>query len=323
MVATSGRVTLWGIEIFVATAEEASISTAARRLGASAATVSQQLTNLEGAIGTTLLDRGARPVTLTPAGEMFLRRANTILNEAEQARAELAMADLSRLTRLRLGMIEDLDADVTPALLSKMGSEFKNCHFLLETGASHHLLDQQDARALDIVVAADVGAPASQAEVHPLLVEPFVVAVPRGSFTDGDLAKHLRRSPLIQYTRRHFMGRVIADHLDANGMKGRVRFELDSYHAIMAMIANRAGWSILTPLAVLRAGRFREEVDLLPLPFAPLSRQINLTARKDVMSSMPATIARQIRPLLQELIVDPALARRDWLADTLRVIPAP
>lgn len=322
MVATSGRVTLWGIEIFVATAEEASISTAARRLGASAATVSQQLTNLEGAIGTTLLDRGARPVTLTPAGEMFLRRANTILNEAEQARAELAMADLSRLTRLRLGMIEDFDADVTPALLTEMGREFKNCHFFLETGASHHLLDLQDARALDIVVAADVGTPGAQAEVHPLLVEPFVVAVPRGSFTGGDMIKHLRRLPLIQYTRRHYMGRIIADHLEAHDMKGRVRFELDSYHAIMAMIANRAGWSILTPLAVLRAGRFREEVDLHPLPFAPLSRQINLTARKDVMSSMPGTIAGQIRPLLQALIVEPALARREWLADTLRVIPA-
>ena len=141
MATTAGRVTLWGIEVFVATAEEGAISTASRRLCTSAATVSQQLTNLEGAIGTTLLDRGARPVTLTPAGEMFLRRANTILNEAEQARAELAMADLSRLTRLRLGMIEDFDADVTPALLSEMSKDLKNCQFLLETGATHHLLE--------------------------------------------------------------------------------------------------------------------------------------------------------------------------------------
>lgn len=322
MVATSGRVTLWGIEIFVATAEEASISTAARRLGASAATVSQQLTNLEGAIGTTLLDRGARPVTLTPAGEMFLRRANTILNEAEQARAELAVADLSRLTRLRLGMIEDFDADVTPAMLTQMGREFKNCRFMLETGASHHLLDQLDSRALDIVVAADMGVASPHVEVHPLLVEPFVVALPKGSFTGGDLAKHLRRLSLIQYTTRHHMGRLIASHLDANGVTARGRFELDSYHAIMAMVADRAGWSILTPLAVLRAARFREEVDLHPLPFAPLSRQISLTARKDVLSSMPATIAAQLRPLLQRLIVDPAVAKRDWLADSLRVLQA-
>jgi DNA-binding transcriptional LysR family regulator len=180
MTASSGRITLWGVEVFVATAEEASISAAARRLGASAATVSQQLTNLEGAIGTTLLNRGERPVRLTPAGEMFLRRANTILNEADQARAELAMADLSRLTRFRLGMIEDFDADVTPRLLQGMAETLKNCQFLLETGASHRLYDLLDARALDVIVATDTGAALEGMEVHPLLTEPFIAAAPRG-----------------------------------------------------------------------------------------------------------------------------------------------
>ncbi len=320
MPTTSGRVTLWGMEVFVATAEEASISAAARRLGASAATVSQQLTNLEGAIGTTLLDRGARPVTLTPAGAMFLRRANTILNEAEQARAELAMADLSRLTRLRLGMIEDFDADVTPTLLTAMSGELKNCHFLLETGASHELLDLLDSRALDVIVAAGVDPNAAGMEVYPLLEEPFVAAVPKGSLKDDDLARHLRRMPLIQYTTRHFMGRLIASHLDDQRVVSNGRFELDSYHAIMAMIADRSGWSILTPLAVMRAGRFRDQVDLYPLPFAPLSRTISLTARKDVLSTMPATLAARLKPLLAEMIVGPAVAERRWLADQLRVL---
>ena len=52
----SGRITLWGIEVFVAIAEETSITAAARRLGASASAVSQQLTNLETALGTALLN---------------------------------------------------------------------------------------------------------------------------------------------------------------------------------------------------------------------------------------------------------------------------
>ena len=247
MASTAGRITLWGVEVFVATAEETSISAAARRLGTSAATVSQQLTNLEGAIGATLLNRGERPVTLTPAGEMFLRRANTILNEADQARAELAMADFSRLTRFRLGMIEDFDADVTPRLLSLMGEELKSCQFLLETGASHRLYDLLDTRALDVIVAADMGGPWEGMEVHPLLTEPFVVAVPKGAINGDDVLRHLRRMPLIQYTTRHYMGRLIAGHLARQNLMLAHRFELDSYHAIMAMVAQGAGWTILTP----------------------------------------------------------------------------
>ena len=115
-----GKITLWGIEVFVAPAEERSISAAARRLGASPSAVSQQLTNLETAMGVTLLERNARPVRLTPAGETFRRRASSILNEAAQARAELASRDLSALTRVRLGMIEDFEADVTPQLLARL-----------------------------------------------------------------------------------------------------------------------------------------------------------------------------------------------------------
>ena len=99
-----GRVTLWGIEVFLAVTEEGAISAAARRLGVSPSAISQQLTGLETALGAVLLDRSARPMGLTPAGTMFRRHAQTILNAEAEARSELAMADLSGLTTLRLGV---------------------------------------------------------------------------------------------------------------------------------------------------------------------------------------------------------------------------
>ncbi len=317
---TTGKITLWGVEVFVATAEEASISGAARRLGSSAATVSQQLSNLEGAIGTTLLNRNARPVTLTPAGEMFLRRANTILNEADQAKAELAMADFSRLTRFRLGMIEDFDAEVTPGLLTAMSDDLKNCQFLLETGASHRLFDLLDSRAIDVIVAGDMGQASAGMEVHPLLEEPFVVAAPKGAINGEDVARQLRRMQLIQYTTRHHMGRMIAGHLARQNLRITHRFELDSYHAIMAMVAAGTGWTILTPLGCLRAQRFADAVDLLPMPFAPLSRVISLTARRDILGDMPQTMAARLKPLVNEMIVQPAVQRFPWLQDEMRLL---
>ncbi|RYG89328.1 LysR family transcriptional regulator [Loktanella sp. IMCC34160] len=315
MARTEGRITLWGIEVFVATAAEGSISAAARRLDTSVATVSQQLTNLEAAIGTDLLDRGQRPIGLTPKGEIFLRRANAILNEAEQARAELALSDMSRLTRFRLGMIEDFDADVTPALLSRMGEELKQCQFLLETGASHRLYDLLDERALDVVVAADMGATGAGMEVHRLLEEPFVAAVPKGQG-----ATAFDEMPLIQYTTRHHMGRTIAAHLARENVTLGYRFELDSYHAILAMVAGGTGWTILTPLALSRAQRFNRDVDILPLPFAPMARVIQLTARQGVLGAMPATVAGHLRGLLQDQIVGPEIAARPWLDGRLRVL---
>jgi DNA-binding transcriptional LysR family regulator len=95
---------------------------------------------------------------------------------------------------------------------------------------------------------------------------------------------------------------------------------LDSYHAIMAMVAAGAGWTILTPLGFLRAQRFRDMADVLPLPFAPLSRTISLTARRGVLKDIPAQTAVQLRGLLQEMIVAPGVARLPWLEETLTLL---
>nr|WP_068110152.1 LysR family transcriptional regulator [Tropicimonas marinistellae] len=321
MTDSAGRVTLWGIEVFLAVAEEGAVSAAARRLGASPSGVSQQLSNLETALGTQLIDRTRRPARLTAAGGMFRRRAQRIWNEAMQARAELLSGDMRNLTDLRLGMIEDFDADVTPRLLSDMAGALTECKFLLETGPSHRLLDQLESNALDVVVTAELeGGAAEWMEVHPLLEEPFVAAVPKGFDPGDDGLAALRDLPLIQYTQRHLMGRQIAAHLAHHRVVLSHRFELDSYHAIMAMVASGAGWTILTPLGYLHARRFREEADVYPLPIAPLTRRILLTARTEALQDMPRQLVDRLKPLLQEMIVDTAIERLPWLKGSLRVL---
>ena len=309
-----GRVTLWGIEVFLAAAEEGAISAAARRLGVSPSAVSQQLSSLEAALGAVLMDRSARPLRLTPAGTMFRRHAQVILNAEAEARAELALADLSGLTTLRLGMIEDLDAEVTPQLLAELATELRGCRFLLETGASHHLQEQLSNRALDIIVAADapLDVPDGGREVHPLLAEPFLAVAPKGA----DPAS----LPLIQYTTRHLMGRQIAAHLARQNLRIGARFELDSYTPILAMVAAGAGWTILTPLALHHAARFRDAVELQPLPFDPLGRTLSLQARAGVLRDVPADVAVRLRRLLDRQVVKPTRAIWPWLGDSLRTL---
>ncbi|MFV0334194.1 MAG: LysR family transcriptional regulator [Tropicimonas sp.] len=317
----AGRVTLWGVEVFLAVAEEGSVSAAARRLGASPSAVSQQLSNLEIALGRALIDRSRRPARLTMAGGIFRKRAQRIWNEATRARAELAAGDMEALTDLRLGMIEDFDADVTPCLLSDMAGELRNCRFLLETGASHRLFDLLEARALDVIVAAQHAETAGEwAEIHPLLEDPFVAVLPVGFSTGEASLDVLRDLPFIHYTQRHLMGRQISAHLELNRIELPRRFELDSYHAIMAMVAAGAGWSILTPLGYLHARRFRDQVDILPLPMAPLARRVHLIARPEMFEDMPRRLAGRLKPLLQEMIVAPETDRLPWLKDALRVL---
>lgn len=79
-----------GITAFVTVAEAGSISEAARRLRLSKSVVSERLAELERAVGTSLLHRTTRKLSLTGDGALFLERAANIVREIEAATADLA-----------------------------------------------------------------------------------------------------------------------------------------------------------------------------------------------------------------------------------------
>src|SRR3954464_3597947 len=78
------------LDVFRAVAEHRSFSAAAAALNYTQSSVSQHVTNLERELGTTLLDRGARPVRLTEAGETVLRHAEDLLSRAASIERDLA-----------------------------------------------------------------------------------------------------------------------------------------------------------------------------------------------------------------------------------------
>jgi len=79
-----------GVMTFVAVVEGKSISEAARRLRLSKSVVSERLADLEKSLGTVLLHRTTRKLTLTDDGIAFLERARRIAFEIEQATTDLA-----------------------------------------------------------------------------------------------------------------------------------------------------------------------------------------------------------------------------------------
>jgi DNA-binding transcriptional LysR family regulator len=318
----AGRITLWGVEVFAAVAEAGAVSVAARRLGASASAVSQQIANLEAALGAPLFDRAARPMALTGAGRLFLRRAQRILDEAARARAELTARDLTGLETLRIGAIEDFDATVSPELLANLADNLPRCHFHLETGASHHLVERLEARSLDVAIAAQTGpVRPGWMEAWPLLSDPFVLALPARLATLSDqpaaTAGALPDLPFIHYTARHMMGRLIEGWLARQSLDLPRRFELDSYHAIMAMVAAGAGWSIVTPLGFAAAHRFRARVSLAPLPGPAMSRTICVFARAGQMGDLPGDIAARAGRLIAREVTAPLVAAMPFLAGRL------
>ena len=79
-----------GIAAFVATVEHGSISGAARQLRLSKSVVSERLAELERSLGSALLHRTTRRLSLTEDGAAFLPRAQRITRDVTEAAADIA-----------------------------------------------------------------------------------------------------------------------------------------------------------------------------------------------------------------------------------------
>lgn len=314
-------VTLRGLEVFEVLARTGSVAQAAELTGLSQPAVSQQMRNLETALGADLIDHARRPMRLTPAGRTFLARSERVLSELRLAQSELAVMDLSHLSTLSIGLIDDFDNELTPRLVSILADSLTSCRFKLITAPSHEISAAMQARTLHIAVAASTGEMHDGVTEYPLVRDPFILVTPLGLVADpAEIMASLHTLPLLRYASEQLISRQIEAHLARQKLAFADRFQIGSHLALIAMVARRTGWAVTTPLGYMRATRFHDDIEAHPLPFAAFSRTISLFAGADWTDRVPRDVAQTMRRLVQAHMIDPAIARLPWLSGQLRVI---
>src|ERR687883_1811718 len=104
-----------------ALAEEGSFGRAAHKLGYTQSAVSQQIATLERVVGERLVERpgGPRPVTLTEAGRILLRHAESIIARLQAAQADLAALSAGDAGSLRVGTFQSVGAKLLPEVMRR------------------------------------------------------------------------------------------------------------------------------------------------------------------------------------------------------------
>lgn len=132
------------LRIFQMVAYEKSISKAALRMGYVQSNVTLRIKILEEELGTTLLIRHNKGVTLTYDGEKLLVYADNIirlLNEAEAA--------FKDNNSLRIGATQTISASSVPRWLSSYSKKYPNVQVALRTDTQRNLVDQVVKGELD------------------------------------------------------------------------------------------------------------------------------------------------------------------------------
>lgn len=317
----SDQISLRGLEVLDELSRTGSIQEAAANLGMSAPAASQQLKNLESALGRALVDHNRRPLALSRSGRAYLMHVQSALTHLRKAAAELMLDDLGSLGSLRIGIIDDFDGEVTPQLTVALASVLKSATMSLLTASSASIVEQVAAQQIDIGIAAGPQNPPDGVSDLPILRDPFLLAVPRGYCAKAPTSIDiLSKLPFLRYEKSLLVSRQIATHLARLRLAPEGLIELDSNQAIFGLISNGDGWTISTLVGFQRAKRYQDQVDIYPLPFTGFSRTVSLYYQEDRMPDIARIIADNLRGILQASVIEPGRTSAPWLGDTLAIV---
>jgi LysR family nitrogen assimilation transcriptional regulator len=241
------------LRYFTAIAENGSFSEAAARLHVAQSALSRQIGALEDELGVALFDRHARGVTLTPPGALLVERANRVLGEVAEARAEVMARARLPSGEAVIGTTSTTSRMLYGPLAERFAREFPAVQLRFMEGVPYQLLEGLDTGRIDVAVMVDPDPRAGQI-LEPLVSEQ-VYLIGRGDspgMPRGPCDIHaLRRMPLILLP-RPAGSRVRLDHLAAEaGIELQVSHEVANVDVVKDFVARGLGFALLPHSSIM------------------------------------------------------------------------
>ena len=291
------------IEVFVAIVETRHVTQAAQMLGMTQSAASQHLKNLETALAVSLIDRNIRPIELTKAGIALHRRAISILSEVEGLRTEARRVNAAPLPLLRVALLASIATTLAPALSVLARKDFGIPELSLFAGLATDHVALLRARRADLAVTSGELFEIEGLIRHPILTEKFMLVTPKGFDGDvRDIGRLSRKLAFVRFSRETPVGLRVDQHLSRLRIEIPRAMEGDRSSVVTAPVAAGMGFAILTPTLLIDGLAEGMEIDVHPLPFTGLSRNITLVARERELGDLPEAFAARTAEVLSEAI---------------------
>ncbi|MGS0895616.1 transcriptional regulator CynR [Burkholderia stagnalis] len=274
------------LHYFLAVAEHRSFTRAAAALYVSQPALSQQIRQLEEALGAQLFDRSGRVVRLTDAGDVYCRHARQALHDlAEGRRAIHDVQDLSR-GALRLAVTPTFTTYLVGPLVEAFHARYPDIALSVREMSQERIEALLGDDELDVGIAfQDVQA--ADIEAQTLLVETLALVVSRRHALARKRKvdpRVLHDAPLALLTAEFATRGQIDRYFREHDIRPRVRMEANSLGTVIEIV-RRTNLATLLPATIAV-----EQEDLVAVALDPamLRRTAMLLQRKGAYRSAAA-----------------------------------
>lgn len=268
-------------EIFNKVVECKSLSKAGEQLNLTQSAVSHAILNLEKEFGFPLLTRSRSGISLTNEGEKILEYIRELLLIHEKMKQEVASINGMELGTVRIGTFMSVSANWLPDIINEFQRDYPHITLELFEGNYKEIENWLAAGEID---CGFVTIPSNEAfHVRPLKKDPMVCILSKNHpFADQEyiLFKQIEAEPFI-------MQKVGCDNdvrriFQQYNIQPQVKYEFADDHAIISMVKNNHGISILPEMVLPER---THNLAVLPLEHECF-REIGIASAKNIA---PAT----------------------------------
>ncbi|TCC63422.1 LysR family transcriptional regulator [Kribbella pittospori] len=248
---------------FDAVVRHGGFTRAAENLRIAQPAISAQIRRLETELGTELLQRSTRRVSLTHAGELFWSRTRRVLDELDAGRADLDQLAAVLRGRVRIGATEVLGTLQLPAQLADFRRRYPGLGLTLRSGLIDVLLEALDGGELDVVIGPVHADLSPRYVVRRLVEESVVLVTPPGRRLDEPSLAAARDESFICLPVGSGLHEILTRASADAGFIPRIEFETYSPASIRELVSAGLGVALLAGSAARAPG---PPIEVHPLP---------------------------------------------------------
>ena len=265
------------LQNFLAITRHKSVAAAAREIGLTAAAAGQQLQQLEKEIGIELFDRTKRSLTLNSHGRSLIEPIQEIIARYEALGSNLK-TDLSGT--IVLGALVSTLMGAFGKTLNKLKQNYPELEIKLIAGLSSNFLDQVVEGSLDAAIVTESPFALPQnVQWTELYKEPMILIYPASSKSRKSSSNTQTQLPFIRFERKTWTGHLVDQTIQTNKLKIQDGMELNSVEAIIELVRQGLGYSIVPKLANIAWSSDRQLL-IQELPGRVIYRKVGLLERK-------------------------------------------
>ncbi|MEM7209674.1 MAG: LysR family transcriptional regulator [Pseudomonadota bacterium] len=263
------------LDSLIAVVENGSIAQAARQQHLTPAAIGQRIQSLEREYGVALLNRQGHRAVPTEACTRMLPRARRVVAESRLLAADSQGTDLGG--RFNVGAISTALTGILPKVVRALSEHSPTLALTITPGTSRSLIADLEQNRIDAAIVVLPNYPLSDEYEAHLIRREKLLCVSKRSRSKLPVNEVLIQNPYIAYDKSSWGGALAHAYLLDQSLRPSVLCELDALEAIVKLVEEGMGASLLPQWAGFH--EIQDGLDVAPIEEQRYARKIALVFR--------------------------------------------